>query len=130
LPNETRVNERTLQSPNLIKYLLTVKVHDAYNHRSECCNVGKHPEDCQAPEDCPVMAVERGCFEKEQPIGDAGADDRSISCGKQAMRGHPLGLDNDPHLWPGILPHTWLMSENHRGAPVTEATHVVDSNAR
>jgi len=60
--------------------ILTVKILDGKTDHCNCCNVGEDPEDCQAPEDSPVMAIEYGYSEKEHPIGDAGAEDCYIGC--------------------------------------------------
>ena len=60
--------------------ILTMKGFDRETHHCECGRVGEEPEDCQSPEDCSVMAVQCGYSEKEDPIGDAEAEDCCIAC--------------------------------------------------
>jgi len=49
-------------------------------HKYDCGDVGEDPENGQAPEDSPVVAVECGYSEKEYPIGDAEAEDLYVGC--------------------------------------------------
>jgi len=57
-----------------------MKVLGGETYHCECGDIGEDPEDGQAPEDIPVVAVECGYSEKVHPVGDTEAEDLYIGC--------------------------------------------------